>query len=274
MPESGSRYTRILETIFRSHYRKGLAEFVFSRGEIEESAAACKIRLPKNLGDLIYSFRYRAALPESIRSCTPVGRAWVIVGAGQGRYRFVLRPDAPLSPNPHLDKTKVPDATPGLIAMYALSDEQALLARLRYNRLLDVFTGVACYSLQNHLRTFVPDVGQVETDEVYVGVDAHGAQYVFPVQAKGGRDKLSHVQVEQDVAMCALKFPRLLCRPVSAQFMEGGAIALFEFRIGESGPVLVRETHYRLVPGEEVTPEDLERYRIQSRPPTANARKA
>ncbi len=28
------------------------------------------------------------------------------------------------------------------IEMYALSDEQALLAKLRYNRLLDVFTGV------------------------------------------------------------------------------------------------------------------------------------
>jgi len=40
--------------------------------------------------------------------------------------------------------------------MYALGDEQALLAKLRYNRLLDIFTGVVCYSLQNHLRTNVP----------------------------------------------------------------------------------------------------------------------
>jgi hypothetical protein len=45
---------------------------------------------------------------------------------------------------------------------------------MRYNRLLDIFTGVACYSLQNHLRTTVPDVGQVETDELYVGVDKNG----------------------------------------------------------------------------------------------------
>lgn len=31
---------------------------------------------------------------------------------------------------------KVPDSTPGLIVKYALSDEQALLAKARYNRRL------------------------------------------------------------------------------------------------------------------------------------------
>ena len=50
---------------------------------------------------------------------------------------------------------KIPDATPGIVQKYALADEQALLAKLRYNRLLDIFTGVTCYSLQNHkLRGF------------------------------------------------------------------------------------------------------------------------
>lgn len=89
---------------------------------------------------------------------------------------------------------KVPDATPGIIAKYALNDEQALLAKVRYNRLLDIFTGVTCYSLQNHLRTTVPNMGQIETDELYVGVDKRGVHYVLPVQAKGGKDKLGIVQ--------------------------------------------------------------------------------
>lgn len=65
--------------------------------------------------------------------------------------------------------TKVPDATPGIVAKYAFNDEQALLAKVRYNRLVDIFTGVTCYSLQNHLRTTVSEIGQVETDEIYVG---------------------------------------------------------------------------------------------------------
>lgn len=158
-------------------------------------------------------------------------------------------------------ETKVPDSTPGVIAMYALSDEQALLAKLRYNRLIDIFTGVACYSLQSHLRTTVPGLGQVETDEIYIGVDKRGAHYVFPVQAKGGIDVLSIVQIEQDIALCAAKFPSLICRPIAAQFMEDDLIALFEFEEGKNGVAISSEKHYRLVPGEEVTPDDLKAYR-------------
>ncbi len=145
--------------------------------------------------------------------------------------------------------------------MYALSDVQALLAKLRYNRLIDIFTGVACYSLQSHLRTAVPKLGQVETDEVYVGVDKRGAHYVFPVQAKGGNDVISVVQIEQDMAVCAAKFPALICRPIAAQFMADDLIALFELEEGEQGIVIASERHYRLVPGEEVTTDDLKVYR-------------
>lgn len=158
-------------------------------------------------------------------------------------------------------ETKIPDATPGMIAQYALSDEQALLAKLRYNRLVDIFSGVTCYSLQSHLRTTVAGMGQIETDELYVGVDQRVAQYVFPIQAKGGVDKLGIIQVEQDFAMCAAKFPALICRPIAAQFIGGNLIALFAFEEGKSGIAMSAERHYRLVPPEEMTLEDLTSYR-------------
>ncbi len=65
-----------------------------------------------------------------------------------------------------------------------MNDEQALLAKIRYNRLIDIFTGITCYSLQNHLRTTVPNIGQVEIDEIYIGIDKRGAHYILPAQAK------------------------------------------------------------------------------------------
>lgn len=166
-------------------------------------------------------------------------------------------------PNEALAVTKVPDSTPGVIAKYALSDEQALLAKVRYNRLIDIFTGVTCYSLQNHLRTTAPGLGQVETDELYVGVDKKGAHYVFPIQAKGGKDRLSVVQIEQDIAVCAAKFPLLICRPVAAQFLQDDVIALFELeRTGEAVRI-TSEKHYKLVPPDEVTEADLQNYRTR-----------
>lgn len=259
-----NRYTALIDRIFVSRFRAGDATVEFVRADIERTAAELDIELPKNLGDLIYSFRYRSGLPESISRTAAPGKTWIIRPAGRSQYRFVQVDDRPLVPNDLLAETKVPNATPGLVAKYAMNDEQALLAKVRYNRLIDVFTGTMCYSLQNHLRTTVPGLGQVETDEIYVGIDRRGAHYVFPVQAKGGRDRQSIVQIEQDVALCAAKFAGLLCRPIAAQFMDTDLIALFEFESSEGGVAVSAERHYRLVPPEELTAEDLAAYANRS----------
>lgn len=165
-----------------------------------------------------------------------------------------------------LVETKVPDATPGIVMKYALNDEQGLLARVRYNRLIDIFMGITCYSLQNHLRTTVPDMGQVETDELYIGIDKHGAQYIFPVQAKGGTDKLGIVQILQDLALCAHRFPGLIRRGIAAQFIDATLIALLAFEEDEhreEGVSLVTERHYRLVSAEDISDSDLGVYRTR-----------
>jgi hypothetical protein len=263
-PPAENRYGRLIEEIFFSHFTRARAGFEFERGEMEKHAARLGIKLPKNLGDIIYSSRYRAGLPERVRATAPRGKQWVILPAGRARYRFAAEDVTEILANKILAETKVPDATPGVISMYALSDEQALLAKLRYNRLIDTFSRVTTYSLQSHLRTQVPGVGQVETDEIYVGVDRVGAHYVFPVQAKGGRDRLSSVQIQQDISMCARKFPSLICRPIGAQFMPGGVMALFEFRRGERGVEVVAEKHYRLVPPDQLSPDEIATYRIAS----------
>jgi len=256
-----NRYSAIIEKIFTSKFKPRMKMVDFAREEFETVARQLRIKLPKNLGDLVYSFRYRADLPERILAEAGEGEAWIIRPIGKARYRLALVADRPIQPNTNLATTKVPDATPGVVTKYAFGDEQALLARLRYNRLIDVFTGVTCYSLQNHLRTTVPDMGQVETDELYVGLDKKGAHYIFPIQAKGGTDKLNVVQIEQDFAVCASKFPTLICRPIGAQFIDGGIIALFEFELADSTVRISAEKHYKLVPPEEVTKEDLENYR-------------
>ncbi|WP_215801546.1 hypothetical protein [Rathayibacter toxicus] len=148
-----------------------------------------------------------------------------------------------IKPNLVLTVTKIPDATPEIIAASALGDEQALLALIRYNRLIDIFLGVASYSLQNHLRTTAKGVGQVEVDEVYVAVDRHGRQFVLPVQAKGGTDEIGITQTEQDLAVCAEKWPQMLCRPISAQFAADGRIALFELALQDDQVRVRREAH-------------------------------
>jgi hypothetical protein len=256
-----NRYHQIIEHIFFEYYVEGAEEVAFERRDIENAAKALGIRLPKNLGDIIYSFRYRTLLPESVRAKAPESKIWIIRPAGRSLYRFVAVIDRPLVPQDLLPQTKIPDATPAIVSRYSLNDEQSLLAKVRYNRLVDIFTGVTCYSLQNHLRTTVEALGQIETDEIYVGVDRHGAQYVFPVQAKGGTDRLNIVQIEQDFAVCAQKFPELICRSIAAQFMGSDLIALFMFEMGEEGIVLLDEKHYRLVAPDDISTDELNSYR-------------
>lgn len=143
---------------------------------------------------------------------------------------------------------------------YALTDEQALLAKLRYNRLLDIFLSLTCYSLQSHLRTQVNNV-QIETDELYVGVDHRGAHYAIPVQAKGGSDKLGIVQIEQDFALCHARFESLIAVPVAAQFLAENKIALFQFERDEVGNVAIaKESHFLLVEPNELSDQEIRSY--------------
>lgn len=258
--KTGNRYSLLIERIFFKHYKQGDKEVLFKRTDIKAAAKELKIELPLNLGDIIYSFRYRVELPESITSKAPKGFEWVIVPAGRSQYRFALEKYAVATPREDMAVIKVPDATPGIITKYSFDDEQSLLAKIRYNRLIDIFTGVTCYSLQNHLRTTVPEIGQVETDEIYVGLDKRGVHYVFPIQAKSGSDKIGIVQIRQDFEVCATKLPNLICRPIAAQFVSKDVIALLEFEKTDDGIKVAMEKHYKLVRPEDLSPEELRKY--------------
>lgn len=259
-----NRYSKLLAHVFSRYYQPGAKEVLFTREALAEAANAERVKLPKNLGDVIYSYRYRVSLPEAIAKLAPEGENWVILPAGIAKYRFVATPLASIAPNRGLAEIRIPNSTPGIIDLYALTDEQALLAKLRYNRIVDLFTGLTCYPLQSHLRTSVKELGQVETDEVYVGMSKSGAHYVVPVQAKRGSDMLSIVQIWQDWKMSEEKFPNLICRPLAAQFMADETIAVIEFEPSDALLKIRSEKHYKLVDQKSLTGEELRRYQEAS----------
>lgn len=263
-PKTENRYSAIIERIFHTHYAPGKSAFDFERVEFEGVAKKLRIMLPKNLGDIIYSFRYRVPLPASILALAPKGSEWIIKSAGRSKYRFQLTKVSKITPRRELVATKIPDATPEVVTTYAQGDEQALLAKLRYNRLIDLFLGLTTYSLQNHLRTSVSGVGQIEIDELYVGIDKFGAHHVIPVQAKAGKDRISVVQTAQDIDCCKQKFSSLRCRAISAQFMDNDRIALFELAMVDDEIRIIDERHYVLVPSESISDAELAEYRSRS----------
>lgn len=256
-----NRYEQILTKVFFDHYVEGSRQVEFTRQDLIDAAEELGLDRPLNIGDIPYSFRHRGLSPAQIMETAPDGETWIWRSGGTSIYRLVMVPDNPIVPNQNLAVTKVPDATPGIVAWHSQGDEQSLLARLRYNRLLDIFLGITCYSLQNHLRTTVEGIGQIETDEIYVGIDRRGAQYIVPVQAKSERDQIGRVQLEQDIALCEERWSALICRPVAAQMMDNDTIALFEFELQDDDVRIVSERHYQLVEPEQMTTDDLRSYR-------------
>ncbi len=261
MTTETNRYKVLIKHIFFDHWTKGKTEFEFARDEIKQTARSMKIVLPDNVGDVPYSFRYRIPLPESILETQPKGLEWIIEGAGRSRYRFKLVPATRIRPREDLLRIAIPDATPELIRAYALDDEQALLAIVRYNRLIDTFLGLTTYSLQNHLRKTVKTIGQIEIDELYIGLDKQGCHYVIPVQAKGGKDQIGVVQTTQDIRFVEQKFPGMRCRAIAAQFMEEGVIALFELAVQGLEVKVVEERHYQLVPADRLDAQAIRDYK-------------
>lgn len=264
MAKKASRYDQIIEYIFKAGYKKGNTEVPFERADIDKAADKLKLDRILNLGDLIYTYRYRKALPAAVAATAPKDHEWIIEGTGSAKYKFELTDMPWVIPQKGLTVVKVPNATPGIIDMYALNDEQALLAKVRYSRLIDVFTGLTTYSLQSHMRTQIEDLGQAETDEIYVGMDRGGAHYVIPVQAKGPSDKVGIVQIRQDFSIVESKFPDLIPLPIAAQSTSDDKIALFAFeKLG--GKVSIKmEKHYSLVPPEDLSEEELASYKANA----------
>ena len=114
--------------------------------------------------------------------------------------------------------------------------------------------------MQNHLRTKIgppQDRQQIEVDELYVGVDKSGNRYIVPVEAKGGTDTLSPLQLRNLFRVCEGNYEGLGPRPIAIQFKSGGGngkdvIVMFELGMVGSNVMVKEEKHYILIPSEEM----------------------
>jgi len=241
-----SIYDQLLSEIFHRHRGPTQDEFEFEREEMEEILRSWKKRV-KNLGDIIYSYRSgRRLLPESI---TTTGD-WLISGRGKGRYAFIRLKRSPYISIPtDLQIIDILDATPDIILKYRSHDEQGLLTRIAYNRLVDTFLKITTYRLQGHLRAFVSDHGQIEVDDLYLGVDKDGFQYAIPVEAKTPEEPLGVVQIISQNAFAAERFADLRLRSIAIKAWHDDTFFFVEFNsaINPNQLEVIEYRRYRLV---------------------------
>lgn len=256
-----SKYDQIIEKAFFDNYKKGSKRVSFTREELADASDVLGFARIKNLGDIPYSYRFRKELPASIKNTIKAPKEWIIVGTGIATYEFRVASPSKVQPSLNRKSIVIPDATPEVIKKYAAgTDEQALLTKIRYNRLVDLFLGLTCYSVQNHLRTTVEGVGQIEVDEIYIGLNSNGIHFCIPCQAKSPGDSFGIVQAMQDIALCRKKFPTTVCRPLVLQFLSENEVAIAEVDVSEEDDefkmTIVDEKHFKLVLKSEISDAD------------------
>ena len=74
-------------------------------------------------------------------------------------------------------------------------------------------------------------------------------------------DSFGIVQVLQDVALCQVRYPNAICKPIAFQFTGIDSVAVLELAVREENSILklstVDEKHYRLIPRSEISDQEL-----------------
>ncbi len=109
---SESLAQRIIAKIFADHFKPELYEVAFRRDELITAAEALGEPRPKNLGDIVYSLRYRVPLPDSVRKAAPPNTEWAIFPGGNAVYVLRAVPFNLIEPRKGIRTVRLADSTP------------------------------------------------------------------------------------------------------------------------------------------------------------------
>jgi len=246
--EGLSQYDEVILEVFLRHHQPGVERLIFEKDELAEICLKHGITV-RNIPDIIYTYRARRMLPDRILT----SGHWAIEPAGRGTYAFRLLRNPPHFEIPFQDYEPVDiyNAIPEVVEGLLRQDEQSLLTRILYNRLADIFTGLTCFHIQNHYRSFVEEMGEVELDAIYVGVDRGGTLFVIPIEAKSQAENemIGRIQVSHLVKLVRQDFGKLQRRIIAIKALQDGTIAMVEFNDQEDPDDLKILTvgRYRLI---------------------------
>jgi hypothetical protein len=130
------------------------------------------------------------------------------------------------------------------------------VTRVLYNRLIDIFTGLTCFHIQNHYRGFVEGMGEVELDALYVGIDKTGKLYILPIEAKSQAENemIGRVQISQMAKLVRQDFANLDRRILAIKYLKDGTIVIIEFddQVEPDDFKIVSVSRFRLIRQEQI----------------------
>jgi hypothetical protein len=248
--EKTLRYGPTIERVFLSAYAAALQgtqtqppdpdpTLIVVHGDTLRASLVANGLKVGNLYDMIYFFKVRAPLPASIRA---MGH-WGLDSLGKGYYGFRKLKNKPQIEIDFDDiaPVSVYNAVPELIDGYLRHDEQSMLSRILYNRLIDIYIGMSCWLAQNHYRSQIAvqfGSAEVEVDALYAGVDSQGHQHAIGIEAKSHAksEMINRIQLSNMARMLRERFPEAIPIILAVKMLQDGDIGLVRFQDGALEP--------------------------------------
>jgi len=223
-------YVPILVDIFQRKYQDGDEIVEFTLDEVRETAERLDIKI-RNPSDLIYRMKSRTKLPSEM-----LDKGFKIIKiVKKGVYQFQLG-ESTIVDLTRENVFQIQDTTPVAVRRFLeekLSeiDEQGLLTIIHYCDLLSHFTGLKIYRLKSHVRKSIVNIGQVEVDEVDIGIglDSLETPIIFPIEAKSASDPLNWTQIANQVNFSKQLFLNYVIRPIGIKVDYDSLLHIIEF---------------------------------------------
>jgi hypothetical protein len=244
-------YVPILLDIFHRKYKEGDFVVRFTLDEVRESAMRLGVISDlRNAPDLVYRMKSRTKLPSEISD-----KGFRILKTVERGIYQLERAESTIIELPEGAIFCIEDKTPVPVRRLlnedlSRIDEQGLLTIVNYCDLLSLFTGLKIYRLKSHARKSVSKIGQVEVDEIDVGVtySSLNLPIIFPIEAKAAPDPLNWAQIANQVNFANQQFSGFIVRPIGIKVDWNSIIYIIEFtpEIEAKNLRIVNSVRYRL----------------------------
>ena len=230
-----SKVKRALTHIFRKKYKPGLKEITFTRKELTETIE--ELGIPsRNPAHIPYEASKRGGMPKEIieagfNTILNKKEAYALVYIENNVIEFPeSKPIIYASKiKPSLMKHIIPN---GL----AKADEQTMLSIINKHKILEHFLGLEIQHYVPHRRCSLPNIGQVEIDQIAWGIQNNDDDVVIPIEAKGGKENLTRSQMKNCVYYAQANHPGVKIRPVAIKLFPGNDIGVVETDL-ETNPI-------------------------------------
>lgn len=213
----------------------------FSRDDVSLYCLKKFKKIPKNVGDIIYSLRYRMDYLSTFDHLLDPDYTWTLLSLSTGQYELKPMPKLKLP-----DLTSVPviskiDKTPEHIHNLRPLNDQSLLMKIYQNKVLSEFLEDDLILLQAHHKVNLKDWGQAEIDGI---VASETSPRLYLVEVKGYTEVIGWPQIIQLKMYAEQNHPGLPFTPIFVQSHRDWSFSIVQFDFNSEFPQVTKSERY------------------------------